>query len=614
MRILLLSTSYNSLTQCAHVELRQLGYEVSVELALNEHVIREAVELFNPDLILCPMLTKIIPGDVWHNHTCIVVHPGIMGDRGHSSLDWAILGEQETWGVTALQAEEQVDAGPIWATYNFPMRKTSKSGIYRDEVRFAAIRAMITAVKRFESGLYIPKPLNYNDKATIGRFRAGLKQVDRYIDWATDSVSDIVRKIDSADGNPGLLDRFCDGEYYLYGAHAESNLTGEPGSIIAQRIGAICRAAVDGAVWISHVKKKPLDTERFFKLPAAIVLREYLQGVPELPLDVFSCKDTQTFKEIWYEENNAVGYLYFDFYNGAMSTEQCQRFTQTFCQIRDRPIKAIVLMGGRNFWSNGINLNTIEAANSPAEESWNNINAINDFVLEVLTTTSQLIFSAMHGNAGAGGVMMALAADKVIVREGVVLNPYYRAMGGLYGSEYWTYSLPKRVGMPKALELTTQCLPLSAEEAKGIGLIDDIIYQDESGSGFREQVGRMVEYIANGPDYEQRLTAKQASRESDEQQKPLAQYRREELEMMKVNFYGEDQSYHIARKNFVYKVCPTATPLHLAVHRKTKESINPLADDIAGNSQNDNKVMPMITDFQETVVRPQRDPRSLRER
>ena len=40
----------------------------------------------------------------------------------------------------------------------------------------------------------------------------------------------------------------------------------------------------------------------------------------------------------------------------------------------------------------------------------------------------------------------ALAADHVSAREDVVLNPYYQHMGGLHGSEYWTYLLPRRVG------------------------------------------------------------------------------------------------------------------------------------------------------------------------
>jgi hypothetical protein len=30
--------------------------------------------------------------------------------------------------------------------------------------------------------------------------------------------------------------------------------------------------------------------------------------------------------------------------------------------------------------------------------------------------------------------------------RGVMLNPHYKNMGNLYGSEYWTYLLPRRVG------------------------------------------------------------------------------------------------------------------------------------------------------------------------
>jgi len=65
---------------------------------------------------------------------------------------------------------------------------------------------------------------------------------------------------------------------------------------------------------------------------------------------------------------------------------------------------------------------------------------------EILQTHSHLVVAALRGNAGAGGAMLALAADYVYARRGVVLNPHYKGMGGLYGSEYWTYSLPRRVG------------------------------------------------------------------------------------------------------------------------------------------------------------------------
>ncbi len=45
-----------------------------------------------------------------------------------------------------------------------------------------------------------------------------------------------------------------------------------------------------------------------------------------------------------------------------------------------------------------------------------------------MTTTSQLTVAALAGNAAAGGLMLALAADEVWCRAGAVLNPHYQLM------------------------------------------------------------------------------------------------------------------------------------------------------------------------------------------
>ena len=58
-----------------------------------------------------------------------------------------------------------------------------------------------------------------------------------------------------------------------------------------------------------------------------------------------------------------------------------------------------------------------------------------------------------------------------------------------------------------------------------------------------------------------------ARRRADEAQKPLDAYRAEELARMKLNFFGFDTSYHVARDHFVRKVPRSRTPLHLARHR-----------------------------------------------
>jgi len=69
MRILLIATAYNGLTQRTHLELNALGHEVSVELSLSDQVMREGVALFKPDLIICPFLKDRIPGDIWASIT-----------------------------------------------------------------------------------------------------------------------------------------------------------------------------------------------------------------------------------------------------------------------------------------------------------------------------------------------------------------------------------------------------------------------------------------------------------------------------------------------------------------------------------------------------------------
>jgi putative two-component system hydrogenase maturation factor HypX/HoxX len=554
---LLLSSSYNSLTQNADVTLRARGHAVCVATATKAEAMREAVDAFRPDLIVCPMLTQMIPRDIWTARICLILHPGIVGDRGAHSLDWAILNGESEWGVTVVQADEHPDAGPVWAACRCRLRDGSKSSLYRDEIARAAIEAMLVAVRRFEHGLFVPAAIDYSHPDVRGRYRPLLKPEQRRIEWSSDPVSTILRKIRSADGTPGLLDEI-DGEwFYLYDAHEEGRLVGRPGDIVGRRHGAVCRAAVDGAVWITHLRRAGGAGEKFFKLPATDVLAHRVARVPERPLAIDATPQHRTYRDIWYEERNGVGYVHFRFYNGAMSTDHCRRLAEAIAHARRRPTRVIVLMGGRDFWSNGIHLNVIEAAGDPAQESWRNINAMNDVVHAILTTTDRLTLSALYGSAGAGGVMLALAADRVLARDGIVLNPHYKGMGGLYGSEYWTYTLPKRVGADRARALTERCLPVAVEEALSIGLVDDIILRDDLGTSpfeaFRDQVQRTAEDLSRGSRYRRLVAQKQVERERDEHLKPLALYRLEELRQMSRNFWGEDRGYHLARAAFVRK-------------------------------------------------------------
>lgn len=561
MRILFLTHAFNGLAQRLFVELRARGHQVSIELDVNDTATRGAIAAARPDVVIAPFLKRAIPEDIWSAVPCLVIHPGVPGDRGPSALDWAILEGEREWGVTVLQAVGEMDAGPVWAHRAFPMRLAPKSSLYRREVTEAALAATLEALEKLELGER-PRPAQWLGSAARGRLRPPMKQADRAIDWSRHTTLDVVRRIHCADGYPGVRDRVLGCDVYLYGAHEESVIGGGvPGDVIAVRDGAILRSTVDGAVWITHVKPTG-GGEEAIKRPAESVLGEALAGVARLDVPFDAAAGDPSWREIRYEEHGPVGVLHFAFHNGAMSTHQCRRLLDALRLARSRPTRVLVLAGGPDFWSNGIHLNAIESSGRPADASWENINAIDEVAREIVTDTERLTVAALGGNAGAGGVFLALAADRVWLRTGVVLNPHYKGMGNLYGSEYWTYLLPRRVGKAAAEEITLRRLPMGAGEAVESGLADERIPGDPG--AFLEACLARAAGLADDWCWSAFMESKRSARARDEATKPLERYRTEELARMKLNFYGFDPSYHVARYHFVYKLPKARTPHYLA--------------------------------------------------
>jgi putative two-component system protein, hydrogenase maturation factor HypX/HoxX len=174
-------------------------------------------------------------------------------------------------------------------------------------------------------------------------------------------------------------------------------------------------------------------------------------------------------------------------------------------------------------------------------------------------TESHLVISALAGDAAAGGVPFALAADRVYAREDVVLNPYYRHMGGLYGSEYWTYLLPRRVGAKMTARLTgPPFTPLGTAQAVQIGLLDAAF--GATAASFRDRVRSLARRLASDSLLDARLEAKRCRRARDEREKPLRAYRAEEMARAHECFFGPDPSYHVARRRFTRKLAAAETP------------------------------------------------------
>jgi putative two-component system protein, hydrogenase maturation factor HypX/HoxX len=527
VRILLLASAFNGLTQRVWEELRWREHDVVVELYRDPEQVVAAARTAQPGLVLCPYLKERVPEQVWRRWPTVILHPGPVGDQGPSSLDHAILNGESAWGVTALQAVEELDAGPIWAHRFFPMPADPprKSALYRGPVTAAAVGCALEVVEHAADPSFRPTPLGDVARPVPGACkRPLLKQSDRQFDWALDAA-DIVRRIRAADGFPGIRSLLAGQEVSVFDARLGTG-DGNPGEIIGRCRGYLLVAAGNGAVWIGQLKRVG-----GIKLPATTVLPGC--DVPEVPNGP---------DDICYRRTGLVGEVTISFYNGAAGIDQCQRLEKALRYAAQQDTRVLVLRSGRDVFCNGIHLGEIEAAPDPARTAWNNVRAINGACRALIEVQHQLTIAAYSGSAAAGGVMLALGADVVVGRAGTILNPYYDI--GLYGSELHTLTMPQRVGPELATTLLAAKLPVSTDRAADIGLIDMVGPADPV--EFDEWLQRLAH----------RYTDPAAWRVTDFRgpaTRPVRWYEYHELAEMAHDLYADRSGFSAARAAFVHK-------------------------------------------------------------
>jgi len=540
MKILLLVTAFNSQTQAVYTRLQDREDVVSVCFSISEAQMLEEIEAFEPELILCPFLKAYLPESIYENYSTYIFHPGPRGDRGPNALEYALQSHTKEWGLVVLRANRAYDGGDIYAEQLFKVRDTYKASLYRQEIVQASLDALDVLFENIEQERYVLQELN--------PIHEQFTQAKRAIDWQNDTTQTIIDRIYLSDSLPGVLDEILGVPCYLYGVHKEEKFRGKPKEILAKRDGAICLGTVDGAVWISHLKEPGK-----FKLPATYVLKERLQGVKEERLPLIFDKRYETFYEVSMEKRDNVAYLYFNFHNGAMSAAQCVRLKYAVEYLQNE-CEVLVLMGGEDFFSNGIHLNILEDSAKQGEDGWANINAMNDLVSTILYAEEVVTIASFHRNAGAGGVFMGLACDYVVGREGVVLNPHYKTLG-LSGSEYHTYTLPKRVGDEMAQTLLDECLPLSVTKAKALDMVDEVFANEDYDEALHIFAKNKYDddFVWEKQDY------------LEENKTKIEVLKEKELEVMHPEFWDEESDFHTLRQEFVYKVCPRITPNRLKV-------------------------------------------------
>ena len=141
-RVLLLSNAFGGATMAAYCWLRDRGIRTAFQPAGSASAMIAADLQYGPDLLFAPTLTARVPDELLGR--VVINHPGRIGDRGASSIDWGRYRRERFGGTTLLLAAEGWDTGDVvyTATYPYPAEPATKSWIYSHLNRAAMLRGL----------------------------------------------------------------------------------------------------------------------------------------------------------------------------------------------------------------------------------------------------------------------------------------------------------------------------------------------------------------------------------------------------------------------------------------------------------------------------------------
>ncbi|GGK91820.1 enoyl-CoA hydratase-related protein [Mangrovihabitans endophyticus] len=563
MRILLLVSAFDGLSQRAWCALRDAGHDVGVHLADGAPDLLDGVRAAAPDLVFC-----LFPSDAtlhamrrdrrqWRHWRTVVLRPAPVGDHGPAPVDRAIVDGLPSWGVTALQLTDDPDTARIWTTRTFAMPAAAprKTALMHGPVADAAMACLKDVIGKAADPSFSGVHTDQMPTAAPGQTaRPAVTPHDRALDWAM-PTEQILRRVRAADGNPGVRAELAGLNVLAYDAHPGPARGGRPGSLLMRRQGAVLVATGDGSAWLGHLRA---DAPQACKLPATTLLGKRLHDVPHSPVPPGCEPETPSaYRQVRYRRSGGVGWLVFDFYNGAMSTGHCRRLLAGLRHATAQDTDVLVLRGGTDAFSNGLHLHVIEAAAEPASAAWHNIRAFNAICKEIIGCTRQLIIAAYAGSAAAGGAMLGLGADVTAARAGIVLNPHYGF--GLYGSDLHTWTLPRRVGADTAQRLIDEKLPVSVERAASAGFIDEV--GPRHPGEFTEWLTTLAGAHADPRASRARRSAK--ARRLAAERIPVDAYEARELAEMSRDTFGDRSGFAAARHAFVHRTGPAPLPARL---------------------------------------------------
>lgn len=176
----------------------------------------------------------------------------------------------------------------------------------------------------------------------------------------------------------------------------------------------------------------------------------------------------------------------------AISSEVIQGLEEAFEDCLDAEIRAVVLTGaGKAFCSGG----DIPGAVKTGAQQWLFQNPKRlAMAVSTIRKMPKPVLASVNGSAWGVGMSIAMACDLRIAADNASFVQAYTSVG-LSPDGGWTMTVPRIVGVAKALEMALLDRPINAEEALRLGLVSKVV----PAADLADETAKMAKKLANGP-------------------------------------------------------------------------------------------------------------------
>lgn len=203
----------------------------------------------SPELVVVAAYGKILPQAVLDipKRGCINVHGSLLPKyRGAAPIQWAVINNEPTAGVTIMQMAQGLDTGDMLLKKETPIGQDETAGALFERIAALGAQALSEAVAALDALTPIPQ-----DDA-LACWSPPLKKTDGEIDWSQDAIA-VYARIRGVTPWPGAYTQYNGKRLKIHrAALADVDKAGLPGELLdTKKLVIACKS---GAVELLEVQ------------------------------------------------------------------------------------------------------------------------------------------------------------------------------------------------------------------------------------------------------------------------------------------------------------------------------------------------------------------------